>query len=91
MLRGPLTLILVAGFALAGTEIQRRLRSQGIRMPAIEGPFWIILGFLLGQRGLGFFPPDILGDLEPVVLLGLAWIGLVEEETPFVRPLAQAG
>jgi len=46
-------------------------------MPAIEGPFWIILGFLLGQRGLGFFPPDILGDLEPVVLLGLAWIGLV--------------
>jgi len=77
MLRGPLTLILIVAFALAGTEIQRRLRSKGIRLPAIEGPVWILLGFLSGPRGMGFFPPDILEDLRPVVLLGLAWIGLV--------------
>lgn len=77
MLRAPLSLILIVGFALAGTEIQRRLRAGGIRLPAVEGVFWILLGFSLGGRVLGVFQRDILTTLHPVVLLALAWIGLV--------------
>ena len=77
MLRAPLALILVVGFALLGTDVQRRLQARGIRLPAIEGVFWIFIGFSLGSRGLGFFPEDILVRLHPVVLLALAWVGLV--------------
>lgn len=76
MLRAPLALVLVVGFSLLGTEVQRRLQARGIRLPAIEGVFWILMGFSLGSRGLGLLPSDILAKLHPVVLLALAWVGL---------------
>jgi len=77
MLRAPLALILIVGCSLLGTEVQRRLQARGIRLPVIEGVFWILLGVGLGSRGLGLLPGDILLRLHPVVLLALAWVGLV--------------
>jgi hypothetical protein len=43
----------------------------------MEGLSFLVVGFALGERGLGLFPADVLANLRVVLLLGLAWIGLV--------------
>jgi hypothetical protein len=77
MLRGTVAFLVLVAFALLGTELRTALARRGLRAPAMEGLSFLAVGFALGDRALGLFPADVLVTLRVVVLLGLAWIGLV--------------
>lgn len=77
MLHGTVTFVVLVAFAVAGSELRAALARRGLRAPAMEGLSFLVLGAVLGQEGLGLFPEDVLATLRLVVLLGLAWIGLV--------------
>jgi len=77
MLHGTLAFLLLVAFALVGSEVRDAFARRGVRAPGVEGLSFLVVGFALGDRGLGLFPADVLAGLRPVVLLGLAWIGLV--------------
>jgi hypothetical protein len=77
MLHGTLAFLLLVAFALIGSEVRDAFARRGVRAPGVEGLSFLVVGFALGDRGLGLFPADVLAGLRPVVLLGLAWIGLV--------------
>jgi len=77
MLRGSIAFVVLVVFAMVGTEARTYFASKGIRAPAMEGLSFLVLGFALGERMLGLFPASILEMLHPVMLLGIAWIGLV--------------
>ena len=77
MLRGTVAFLALVAFALLGAELRTALARRGLRAPAMEGLSFLAIGFALGDRVLGLFPADVLETLRVVVLLGLAWIGLV--------------
>ena len=43
----------------------------------LVGGEFLILGWALGEQGLGFLDRAMLAALEPLLVLGLAWIGLL--------------
>jgi hypothetical protein len=77
MLRGTIAFLALVAFAVASNEVRKALLSRGLRAPAMEGPVFLAIGYALGDQGMGLFPADLLANLDAVVLLGLAWIGLV--------------
>ncbi len=77
MLRGTVAFLVLVAFAVLGTELREALARRGLRAPAMEGVFFLAVGFALGGRGLGLFPADVLANLRVIVLFGLGWIGLV--------------
>jgi Kef-type K+ transport system membrane component KefB len=77
MLRGTLAFLVLVGCAVLGAELRAALVRRGVRAPAMEGLSFIVVGVLLGSRGLGLFAEDMVVSLRVVVLFGLAWIGLV--------------
>lgn len=77
MLHGTLAFLLLVAFAVIGSEVRGVFARRGVRAPGMEGLSFLLVGFALGDRVLGLFPADVLAGLRPVVLLGLAWIGLV--------------
>lgn len=90
MLQGTLAFLVVVALAVIGRELRGVLIRRGLESPALEGLFFLLIGLLLGETVLGLFPADILGSLRVVVLLGLAWIGLVfgvQIEARIVRQL----
>ncbi len=90
MLRGTVAFLLLVAFALVGSEVRAALARRGRSAPAMEGLSFLVVGFALGGRGAGLLPPDVLQALRPLVLLGLAWIGLafgVDLELRVVRRL----
>ena len=57
----------------------------------MEGISFLVVGLVLGGRGFGLFPEDLLASMRVVVLFGLAWIGLVfgvQIELRIIRRLA---
>ena len=57
----------------------------------MEGISFLAVGLVLGSRGLGLFPEDLVSALRVVVLFGMAWIGLVfgvQIELRIIRHLA---
>lgn len=77
MLHGTLAFLVLVAFAVVGSEVRNLLARRGLRAPGMEGLSFLLIGLALGDRGLGLFPADLLATLRPVVLLGLAWVGLV--------------
>jgi hypothetical protein len=77
MLRGTIAFLTLVAFAVASNEVRKALFSRGLRAPAMEGPVFLAIGYALGDQGMGLFPADLLANLDAVVLLGFAWIGLV--------------
>ncbi len=69
-----LILLLLLGL---GAASRRRLRLPGSRALTLVGAEFLLLGWALGEQGLGFLDAALLGDLEPLVILGLGWIGLL--------------
>ncbi len=91
MLRGTVAFLALVVCAVLGAELRSALARRGIRAPAMEGVYFLAVGFLLGGRGLGLFPDDLVAALRVVVLFGLAWIGLVfglQAEWRIIRRLA---
>jgi len=77
VLKGTLAFVLLLILALAGADLKRRWSRGRRRLPGFEGFVTVLVGALLGNAGLGLFPADLTAALRPVVLLGLAWIGLL--------------
>jgi hypothetical protein len=77
MLRGTVAFLVLVACALLGSELRAMLARRGMRAPAMEGVSFLAVGFALSEGMLGLFPGDVLASLRVVVLLGLAWIGLV--------------
>lgn len=77
MLRGTLAFLVLVAFAVLGAELRNFFARRGVRGPAMEGISFLLVGLVLGSRGLGLFPEDLVSALRVVVLFGLAWIGLV--------------
>jgi hypothetical protein len=91
MLRGTVAFLVLVACAVVGAEVRGALTRRGVRAPGMEGLSFLALGFLLGGRGLGLFPDDLVAALGVVVLFGLAWIGLVfglQAEGRIIRRLA---
>lgn len=77
MLRGTVAFLVLVVVAALAAELRRSLRRRGWTGATDPRLPYLLLGLLLGDRALGVFPPDLLGSLRPVVLIGVAWIGLV--------------
>jgi hypothetical protein len=77
MLRGTFAFVALVVFAVFGSELRRALARRGLREPAMEGLSFLVVGLVLGGRGLGLFADDLLQSMRIVVLFGLAWIGFV--------------
>ncbi len=91
MLRGTLAFVVLVACALVGWEVRRWLGRRGVVAPSLEGLSFVAAGVVLGPAGLGLFAPDVLRQLRPVVLLGLAWIGLLvglQADLTVIRRLA---
>lgn len=67
-------LLLLLGLG-AAPRIQGRLPFS--RRFMLVGAEFLILGWALGEEGLGFLDRQMLGALEPLLVLGLGWIGLL--------------
>jgi hypothetical protein len=77
MLRGTVAFLILVVFAVVGSDLRVWLARRGLRAPTMEGLSFLAVGVILGEQGLGLFPEDVLSALRLVVLLGLAWIGLM--------------
>lgn len=77
MIRGTLAFVVLLLLALLGTGARRWMGHHRRSVPGLESFVTVLVGVALGAAGLQLFPADLLGVLRPVVLLGLAWIGLL--------------
>ncbi len=69
-----LILFLLLGLG-AAPRIQGRLPFS--RRFMLVGAEFLVLGWALGEHGLGFLDRPMLTALEPLLVLGLGWIGLL--------------
>ncbi|MBN2170670.1 MAG: hypothetical protein JW819_05020 [Candidatus Krumholzibacteriota bacterium] len=69
-----LGLVVLLVLALAAPRRGRRSRARGFFL--VGGEF-LLLGWALGDRGLGLLDDGTLVALEPLLTLGLGWIGLL--------------
>jgi hypothetical protein len=84
ILLGLIVLLLLA--LAAGPRIQRKLTFS--RRFFLVGGEFLLLGWALGGQGLGLLDSATLGSLEPLLILGLGWIGLLvglQFELPLLR------
>ncbi len=77
MLHGTLAFVAVAALAVIGWEIRHHRRRTLPSLWALERLAFLVLGFALAEGRAGLLPADVIVVLEPVVLIALAWIGLV--------------
>lgn len=54
-----------------------RLSLLGFRYLFFSGTEFLLLGYMIGPRGLGLIPPAIVESLDPLLHLGLGWAGLM--------------
>ncbi len=72
-------LALLIFFAMLGARFIFRKDKTffSLRFFFISGLFYIFLGLILGASGLNILNDDVLRGLNPVMALGLGWIGFV--------------
>lgn len=74
MLSGGLAFLALVVLAVAAWEVQR---LAGGGSPLLEGLGFLVLGVLAGEHVLGILPGAIVDQLHPVILVGIAWLGLL--------------
>ena len=77
MMRGTLAFVFLLLLALLGAGARSWLGQHQHRLPGLQTLVTVLAGIVLGRTGLGLFPANLLELLRPVILLGLAWIGLL--------------
>lgn len=65
---------MLVALAVGAWEVQRLV---GRRSPLLQGVGFLLLGVLAGGHVLGVLPRGIVIQLVPVVLVGIAWLGLL--------------
>jgi len=71
---GSLAFLVLLVLAVGAWEVQRLV---GHRLLLLEGVGVLGLGIAAGGHGLGILPEDLVRNLHPVVLVGIAWLGLL--------------
>ncbi len=74
MLSGGLAFLALLLLAVGAWEVRR---LAGGRSPLVEGLGFLLLGVLAGEHVLGILPGTIVEQLHPVILVGIAWLGLL--------------
>ena len=71
----PLLLILVAAMAFLATHVAYEWLAK--RLLIVSGAEYLVLGVLLGPQATGLFTPAATEAFEPIVVLGIGWMGIV--------------
>ena len=75
--------LIVVGLIFAVSYLSTRLVFStrfsllGFRYLFFSGTEFILLGYMLGPRGLGLIPANIVESLDPLLHLALGWAGLM--------------
>lgn len=77
-MRVLLAVLALVVLALLGARFAFREErgSLGLRLGWSTGASFVIVGYLLGPRGVDLLTVEVLDAMTPVVVLGLGWIGL---------------
>ena len=70
----PLLLILVAAMAFLATHVAYEWLAR--RLLIVSGAEYLVLGVLLGPQVTGLFTPAALEAFQPLVVLGIGWMGI---------------
>lgn len=70
----PLLLILVAAMAFLATHVAYEWLAK--RLLIVSGAEYLVLGVLLGPYATGLFTPAALEAFQPIVVLGIGWMGI---------------
>lgn len=70
----PLLLILVAALAFLATHVAYEWLAK--RLLIVSGAEYLVLGVLLGPQVTGLFSEAAFEAFEPLVVLGIGWMGL---------------
>lgn len=70
----PLLLILVAALAFLATHVAYEWLAR--RLLIVSGAEYLVLGVLLGPQATGLFTPAAIDAFQPIVVLGIGWMGI---------------
>lgn len=70
----PLLLILVAAMAFLATHVAYEWLAK--RLLIVSGAEYLVLGVLLGPHATGLFTADAVEAFQPIVVLGIGWMGI---------------
>lgn len=70
----PLLLILVAALAFLATHVAYEWLAK--RLLIVSGAEYLVLGVLLGPQVTGLFTPAAIEAFQPIVILGIGWMGI---------------
>jgi Kef-type K+ transport system membrane component KefB len=70
----PLLLILVAAMAFLATHVAYEWLAK--RLLIVSGAEYLVLGVLLGPYATGLFSPAAIDAFQPIVILGIGWMGI---------------
>ncbi len=71
----PLLLILLAAMAFLATHVAYEWLAK--RLLIVSGAEYLVLGVLLGPQVTGLFTPAAIEAFQPIVILGIGWMGIV--------------
>lgn len=69
-----LLLILIAALAFLATHVAYEWLAK--RLLIVSGAEYLVLGVLLGPQVTGLFPPSVVQAFEPILVLGIGWMGI---------------
>jgi len=70
-------LVFAVSYLSTRVVFSTRLSLLGFRYLFFSGTEFLLLGYMIGPRGLGLIPPNIADSLDPLLHLGLGWAGLM--------------
>lgn len=70
----PLLLILIAALAFLATHVAYEWLAK--KLLIVSGAEYLVLGVLLGPQVTGLFPPSVGQAFEPILVLGIGWMGI---------------
>lgn len=70
-------LVFVVSYLSTRVVFSTRLSLLGFRYLFFSGTEFLLLGYMIGPRGLGLIPSSIVESLDPLIHLGLGWAGLM--------------
>jgi len=70
-------LIFAVSYLSTRVVFSTRLSVLGFRYLFFSGTEFLLLGYMIGPRGLGLIPATIVEALDPLLHLGLGWAGLM--------------